>query len=90
MPIDASSFVCASTQAIAIHPYYVAVNLVAVARRFVPQWNDLLETIHGRAMQATWFQFLSTPERFTVAHLDQVLVVGAAKVEGRIRELMKR
>jgi hypothetical protein len=71
--------------AIGIHPYYVAVNLVEVARLFVAQWDHTLEATYGRSMQASWSLYRTNPGRFTIAHLDRVLEEGAVEVQGLVR-----
>jgi len=73
--------------AIHIHPYYVAVNLVEVARVFVAEWNHVLEGTYGRTMQQNWMLYRSDPGRFTIAWQDKVMEAGAAKVVDVVKEL---
>jgi hypothetical protein len=76
-----------AAQAVHIFPYYVAVNLVEVARVFVAEWNYNLEATYGRGMQHNWHQYLSNPSRYTVAWRDNALAAGADKVQGMVRGL---
>ena len=79
---------CSSNpQAINIHPYYVAVNLVEVARVFVAEWDHVLEGTYGRTMQQNWMLYRTEPHRFTVAWQDKVMEQGAAKLTGLVRDL---
>jgi hypothetical protein len=75
-------------QAIHIHPYYVAVNLVEVARVFVGEWNHALEATYGRTMQQNWMNYRVDPSRFTVAWKDTVMEAGAASVSSLVTKLL--
>jgi hypothetical protein len=72
-------------EAIDVVPYFVAVNLVEVARQFVYEWNQELEATYRQSMQANWQQYLRNPSQFTVAWKDTVLVSSAASVRDRVR-----
>jgi hypothetical protein len=74
-------------QAIHIHPYYVAVNLVEVARVFVAEWDHSLEGTYGRTMQQNWMLYRADPSRFTVAWQDKVMEQGAARLLVLVRDL---
>lgn len=74
--------------AIHIHPYYVAVNLVEVARVFVAEWDHKLEQTYGRTMQQNWAAYRADPSRFTVAWQDRTMEHGAAAMHDLIRELL--
>lgn len=51
-------------------PYSVAVNLVEVARLFVPEWNVTLEQRYGHTLQESWRTYQRNPARYTVAWMD--------------------
>ena len=74
-------------QAIHIHPYYVAVNLVEVARVFVAEWDHVLESTYGRTMQQNWSLYRADPSRFTVAWQDNIMELGAMRLVGLVRDL---
>lgn len=54
-------------------PYTVAVNLVAVAQTFVPEYTPALHQRYAATLQETWTHFQHDPSRFTVAHRDKAL-----------------
>lgn len=76
--------------AIHVHPYFVAVNLVEVARVFVTEWNHALEATYGRTMQANWMNYRVDPSRFTVAWKDTVMESGAASVSNLVSQLLSK
>jgi hypothetical protein len=63
---------------IGVPPFDVAVNLVAVARRFVCGWTAKLECRLRSRLQVKWQAFLRDPSSFSVAWKDDVLLHGAA------------
>jgi hypothetical protein len=76
----------ARVQAVAIHPYFVAVNLVAVGRLFISQWTAHVESRYGRGLQESWLTYQMTPSRFTNAAMDKVLFDSAEVVLRRVQE----
>jgi hypothetical protein len=63
---------------IGVPSFDVAVNLVAVARRFVCGWSAKLESRLQGELQANWQAFLRDPSSFSVAWKDDVLHHGAS------------
>jgi glycogen debranching enzyme len=52
-------------RAIPIAPYNVAVNLVEVARQFVPEWTASFEREYSRVFQESWRRYRLSPGMFS-------------------------
>lgn len=74
-------------QAVRVAPYTVAVNLVEVARLFVPEWNAVLEQRYGHTLQESWRTYQRNPARYTVAWMDVAMSQSAAIIRSKIAAL---
>ena len=76
-----------SVQAVRVAPYTVAVNLVEVARLFVPEWNAVLEQRYGHTLQESWRTYQRNPARYTVAWMDVAMTQSAATIRSKVNAL---
>ena len=74
-------------QAVRVAPYTVAVNLVEVARLFVPEWNAVLEQRYGHTLQESWRTYQRNPARYTVAWMDVAMTQSAATIRSKVNAL---
>jgi hypothetical protein len=77
-------------EAIRVVPYSVAVNLVEVARLFVPQWNVTLEQRYGHTLQESWRTYQRNPARYTVAWMDVAMSTAARIVREKVNAVAYR
>lgn len=69
-------------------PYAVAVNLIEVARLFVPEWNQSLEQRYGHTLQESWRTYQRNPARYTVAWMDVAMPQSAATLRSKVAALV--
>jgi hypothetical protein len=74
-------------EALRVVPYTVAVNLVEVARLFVPEWNAVLEQRYGHTLQESWRSYQRNPSRYTVAWMDVAMSQSVAAVRAKLSEI---
>lgn len=69
-------------------PYTVAVNLIEVARLFVPEWNLMLEQRYGHTLQESWRTYQRNPSKYTVAWMDTAMTQSAAVLKGKVSAMV--
>lgn len=75
-------------EALRVVPYTVAVNLVEVARLFVPEWNAVLEQRYGHTLQESWRTYQRNPSRYTVAWMDVAMSQSVSAMRAKVAALL--
>ena len=73
--------------AVRVAPYCVAVNLVEVARVFLPEWALFLEEKYSGALQESWRSYQRNPSRYTIAWMDVAMPTSADAVKSLVGTL---
>ena len=58
---------------LSIEPFYVALNLIEVARIYIQNWNKIYEIKYEYDLMKNWEEYELFPFKYTVYHADKIL-----------------